>query len=137
MRSLSGATDRVVVVGAGLAGLSAAMHLTGAGRQVTVLEAAPHVGGRAGNDRLGDYRIDTGASVLTMPELLDEAFAAVGTSLADRVELTRLDPAYRAHFADGSTIAVHTDADAMEAEVRRVAGPREAQGYVRLRRWLT
>lgn len=137
MRSLPGPTDRVVVVGAGLAGLSAALHLLGAGRAVTVLESAPHVGGRAGTDRLGDHRIDTGASVLTMPDLLDEAFAAVGSSLADRVELTRLDPAYRAHFADGSTIAVHTDPDAMEAEVRRVAGPGDAAGYRRLRRWLT
>ncbi len=137
MRSLPGRTDRVVVVGAGLAGLSATLHLLGAGREVTVLEAAPHVGGRAGRDRLGEFRIDTGASVLTMPDLLDEAFAAVGTSLADRVDLVRLDPAYRAHFADGSTIAVHTDADAMADEVRRVAGPREAAGYLRLRAWLT
>ncbi|TDV40385.1 phytoene desaturase family protein [Actinophytocola oryzae] len=137
MRGLDGPTDHVVVVGAGLSGLSATLHLLGAGRRVTVLEAAPHVGGRAGGDRLGDYRIDTGASVLTMPELLDEAFAAVGSSLADRVELTRLDPAYRARFADGSTIAVHTDAGAMEAEVRRVAGPGEAAGYRRLRAWLT
>jgi phytoene desaturase len=137
MRSLPGPTDHVVVVGAGLAGLSAALHLLGAGRAVTVLEAAPRVGGRAGGDRLGGYRIDTGASVLTMPDLLDEAFAAVGSSLAGHVELTRLDPAYRAHFADGSTIAVHTDADAMEAEVRGVAGPAEAAGYRRLRTWLT
>jgi phytoene desaturase len=137
MRALSGRTDRVVVVGAGLAGLSAALHLIGAGREVTVLESAPHVGGRAGSDRLGDYRIDTGASVLTMPDLLDEAFSAVGSSLAARVELTRLEPAYRAHFADGSTIAVHTGADAMAEEVRRVAGPREAAGYLRLRQWLT
>ncbi|MBB4904825.1 phytoene desaturase family protein [Actinophytocola algeriensis] len=137
MRALPGATDRVVVVGAGLAGLSAALHLIGAGREVTVLESAPHVGGRAGADRLGAYRIDTGASVLTMPDLLDEAFSAVGSSLAERVELTRLDPAYRAHFADGSTIHVHTGADAMAEEVRRVAGPREAAGYLRLRQWLT
>jgi phytoene desaturase len=137
MRSLPGRTDRVVVVGAGLAGLSAALHLLGAGREVTVLESARHVGGRAGGDRLGDLRIDTGASVLTMPDLLEEAFAAVGSSLAARVDMVRLDPAYRAHFADGSTIAVHTDADAMADEVRRVAGPREADGYLRLRRWLT
>ncbi len=137
MRAIPGRTDHVVVVGAGLAGLSATLHLLGAGREVTVLESAPHVGGRAGRDRLGDFRIDTGASVLTMPELLDEAFAAVGSSLADRVDLVRLDPAYRAHFADGSTIAVHTDADAMAEEIRRVAGPREAAGYLRLRQWLT
>src|SRR5262245_65540556 len=113
---MRGPADRVVVVGAGLAGLSATLHLLGAGRQVTVLEAAPSVGGRAGSDRLGDFRIDTGASVLTMPDLLDEAFSAVGTTLADRVDLVRLDPAYRARFADGSTTAVHTDAAAMEAE---------------------
>jgi phytoene desaturase len=137
MRGLDGPTDHVVVVGAGLSGLSATLHLLGAGRRVTVLESAPGVGGRAGGDRLGDFRIDTGASVLTMPDLLDEAFSAVGASLADRVDLVRLDPAYHARFADGSTIAVHTDADAMEAEVRRVAGPRDAAGYRRLRTWLT
>jgi phytoene desaturase len=137
MDRLHGLTDHVVVVGAGLAGLSATLHLLGAGRQVTVLESAPSVGGRAGGDRLGDFRIDTGASVLTMPDLLDEAFAAVGSSLADRVELTRLDPAYRARFADGTTIDVHADADAMAEEIRRVAGPAETAGYLRLRAWLT
>ncbi len=137
MRGLTGPTDRVVVVGAGLAGLSATLHLLGAGREVTVLEATARPGGRAGHDTLGDYRIDTGASVLTMPELIDDAFAAVGSSLAEHVALTRLDPAYRAHVADGSTIAVHTDADAMEAEIRAVAGPADAAGYRRLRTWLT
>lgn len=71
-----------------------------------------------------------------MPELLDEAFAAVGDSLAARLDLVRLDPAYRAAFADGSTIDVHTDAEAMEAEVREVCGPAAAAGYLRLRRWL-
>jgi len=137
VRTVAGPTDRVVVVGAGLAGLSATLHLLGAGREVTVLERASGPGGRAGAERLGDYRIDTGASVLTMPELIDEAFAAVGDSLADRVELTRLDPAYRAHFADGTSLAVRTDAEAMAQEVRGFAGPRDAAGYLRLRDWLT
>jgi phytoene desaturase len=137
MRTVAGPTDHVVVVGAGLAGLSATLHLLGAGRSVTVLEAADGPGGRAGSAAMGGYRIDTGASVLTMPELVDEALAAVGESLAGRVELTRLDPAYRARFADGTTLDVHADADAMADEVRRFAGPREADGYRRLRSWLT
>ena len=137
MRTVTGRTDHVVVVGAGLAGLSAALHLLGAGRQVTVVEAAPTPGGRAGRLALAGYQVDSGATVLTMPEYVDEALHAVGSSLAARVELVGLHPAYRAHFADGSTIAVHTDGDAMEAEVRRVAGPKEAAGYRALRAWLT
>lgn len=137
MRTIPGPTDHVVVVGAGLAGLSAALHLLGSGRQVTVLESQPHPGGRAGRMELGGYRLDTGPTVLTMPELAEEALAAVGDSLAARLELVALHPAYRARFADGSVIDVHTDAEAMEAEIRAVAGASEAIGYLRLRRWLT
>ncbi|MDQ4031175.1 MAG: phytoene desaturase family protein [Actinomycetota bacterium] len=137
MRTVPGPTGHVVVVGAGLAGLSAALHLLGAGRQVTLLEAQPHPGGRAGRMDLAGYRLDTGPTVLTMPELVDEALAAVGDSVAARLDLVALHPAYRARFADGSVINVHTDAAAMEAEVRAVAGPQEAKGYRRLRDWLT
>ncbi|MFI1439093.1 phytoene desaturase [Streptomyces fructofermentans] len=135
-RTLPGRTDHVVVVGAGLSGLSAALHLLGAGRRVTVVERDPLPGGRAGRLERGGYRIDTGPTVLTMPHLADEAFAAVGESLYDRVELIPLHPAYRARFADGSSLDVHTGAEAMEAEVERFAGAREAAGYRRLRRWL-
>ncbi|MGQ0574630.1 MAG: phytoene desaturase family protein [Pseudonocardia sp.] len=140
-RTVIGPTDHVVVIGAGLSGLSAALHLLGAGRRVTIVERADHPGGRAGALDLettrGTYRVDTGPTVLTMPELLDEALAAVGERLADRLDLVELDPGYRAHFADGSTIDVHTGADAMADEVRRVCGPAAAAGYLRMRDWLT
>jgi phytoene desaturase len=132
-----GPTDHVVVVGAGLAGLSATLHLLGAGRRVTVLERAAEPGGRCGRHLLGGYRIDTGPTVLTMPELVEEAFAAVGATLREHLDLVPLHPAYRARFADGSILDVHTDPDAMAAEVHRLAGPREADGYRRLRAWLT
>jgi phytoene desaturase len=140
-RTVPGPTDHVVVVGAGLSGLSAALHLLGAGRRVTIVERAAHPGGRAGRLDLhtarGTYHVDPGPTVLTMPELLDEALGAVGQKLIDRLDLVELDPAYRARFADGSTIDVHTDAEAMEHEVRRVCGPAAAAGYRRMRRWLT
>jgi phytoene desaturase len=140
-RTIPGPSDHVVVVGAGFAGLSAALHLLGAGRRVTIVERGEHPGGRAGRldlrtDR-GTYQIDTGPTVLTMPDLLDEAFGAVGEKLSERLDLVELDPGYRAHFADGSTIDVHTDGEAMEAEVRRVCGPEAATGYRRMRAWLT
>ncbi|MCZ7434327.1 phytoene desaturase family protein [Streptomyces sp. WMMC1477] len=136
MRTVTGPTDHVVVVGAGLSGLACALHLLGAGREVTVLERDAGPGGRAGHRRLGGYALDTGPTVLTMPHLADEAFAAVGDSLGRHVELTALHPAYRARFADGSSLDVHTDGRAMEDEVRRFAGPAEAAGYRELRVWL-
>ncbi|MEU2183664.1 phytoene desaturase [Streptomyces thermolilacinus] len=136
MRTVPGPTDHVVVVGAGLSGLACALHLLGAGRRVTVVERDTGPGGRAGRVSVAGYEIDTGPTVLTMPHLADEAFAAVGDSLARHVTLTALHPAYRARFADGTSLDVHTEGDAMEAEVRRFAGPAEAAGYRELRQWL-
>ncbi|GGM61614.1 phytoene dehydrogenase [Longimycelium tulufanense] len=135
MKRLPGPTDHVVVVGAGLSGLSATLHLLGAGRRVTVLERDPHPGGRVGRLDIDGFRIDTGPTVLTMPDLLEEALAAVGGSLAP-LGLTRLAPAYRALFADGSTLDVHSDSATMEAEVHRFAGAHQTAGYRRLRDWL-
>ncbi|MDT0300912.1 phytoene desaturase family protein [Streptomonospora wellingtoniae] len=134
---LPGRTDHVVVVGAGLSGLSAALHLLGAGRSVAIVEREEHPGGRAGRLDVDGFRMDTGPTVLTMPHLIDEALSAVGDSLDRRLDLVRLDPAYRARFADGSTIDVHTDAESMAEEVARTAGGRDALGYLRLRAWLS
>ena len=131
MRTVTGPTDRVVVVGAGLGGLACALHLAGAGRQVTVLERETVPGGRAGRRVVGGYEFDTGPTVLTMPELIGEALGAVGENLDDWLELTRLDPAYRAHYPDGSTLDVISDTARMAAEISRVCGPREADGYLR------
>ncbi|MGW3044197.1 phytoene desaturase family protein [Kitasatospora sp. NPDC001159] len=136
MRTLTGRTDHVVVVGAGLSGLSAALYLLGAGRRVTVVERDGGPGGRAGLLDVGGYRIDTGPTVLTMPGILDEALSAAGGSLADRLDLVPLSPAYRAAFADGSTLDVHSEPELMEEQIRRLAGEREARGYRRLRRWM-
>lgn len=137
MRTIDGRTDHVVVVGAGLAGLSAALHLAGRGRAVTVVEREPWPGGRAGRLDIDGYRIDTGPTVLTMPDIIDETFAAVGETTYDRLELSSVDPAYRAVFADGSALDVHSDADRMADAIADFAGSGQAAGYRRLRTWLT
>ncbi|MFJ1758702.1 phytoene desaturase family protein [Amycolatopsis sp. NPDC088138] len=137
MRTVTGPADRVVVVGAGLAGLSAALHLAGRGREVVVVERDAGPGGRTGRVDLEGYHLDTGPTVLTMPSILEDTFAAAGADLAAHLRLTRLDPAYTARFADGSALDVHTDGDRMADAVRGFAGPGEAAGYRRLRDWLT
>ncbi len=136
-RSIGGRTDHVVVVGAGLSGLAAALHLLGAGRRVTILDRGDEVGGRMGRMLTDGFAVDTGPTVLTMPELFDEALGAVGTSLAEHVTLHQLHPAYRARFADGSHLDVHTDADAMETELREKTDAATASGYRELRQWMT
>jgi len=137
MRSIEGKTDRVVVVGAGLSGLSAALYLAGRGRNVTVVERGAVPGGRVGRADIAGYRIDTGPTVLTMPDIIDDALSAVGDTLTNHLELLPVHPAYRAMFADGSSLQVHTEPEAMVAEIERFAGPREADDYLRLRSWLT
>ena len=137
MRTVEGRTDRVVVVGAGLSGLSAALHLAGRGRAVTVVERGDHPGGRVGRADISGYRLDTGPTVLTMPDIVDDAFAAVGETLSDCLELQSVHPAYHAMFADGSSLKVHTEPTAMLTEIERFAGRREADAYLQLRSWLT
>jgi phytoene desaturase len=131
MRTAVGPTDHVVIVGAGLGGLSAALRLLGTGRRVTVVEREPVPGGRAGLLELGGFRFDTGPTVLTLPHLIEQALGCVDERISDWLELRRLDPAYRARFADGSTIDVHTDIERMSDEIRDTCGPASAQGYRR------
>ncbi|MFB9412990.1 phytoene desaturase family protein [Dactylosporangium matsuzakiense] len=131
MRTVEGRTDRVVIVGAGLGGLAAAIRLAAAGRSVTLLEREDHPGGRAGRLELDGYRFDTGPTVLTMPELLEDVLATVGEDLSAWLPMRKLDPAYRAHFPDGSTLDVIADTARMTGEVARVCGSREADGYLR------
>jgi phytoene desaturase len=121
----------VVVVGAGLGGLSAALRLAGAGREVTVIEREPVPGGRAGRLDLDGYSFDTGPTVLTMPELIADALDSVGERLEDWLDLDPVDPLYRAFYPDGSTLDVKADVEAMAAEIERVCGAPEAAGYRR------
>jgi len=131
MRTVRGPSGTVVVVGAGLGGLACAIHLAAAGREVVVVEREHYPGGRAGKLAVDGYEFDTGPTVLTMPELLEELLATLGESMSDWLSLAPLEPAYRAHYPDGSTLDVHTDTARMAGEISRLCGPREADGYLR------
>lgn len=134
-RTVSGPTDHVVIVGAGLGGLSAAMRLAGSGRKVTVLEREAIPGGRAGRIDLstseGTYRIDTGPTVLTMPDLIADAFDALGENMHEWLDLQAVDPLYRSFYPDGSVLNVYSEVDRMAEEISSVIGPEEASGYRR------
>lgn len=102
---------RVVIIGAGVGGLAAAVRLASTGHEVTVLEQAEDVGGKLGSLEAGGFRWDTGPSLLTMPQVLAETFAAGGVRLQDVLTLRRLDPIAQYRFADGSTVDAAADLD--------------------------
>ncbi len=128
---------RVVVIGAGLGGMSAAAHLVGDGHEVTVLERGDRPGGRAGLIERDGFRLDNGPTVMTMPGLLEDVFAAAGRDLASYVRLKPVDPMYRATFADGSVLDVRHGRTAMAEEIGRFSGPAAAASFERFADWLT
>ncbi len=96
----------VVVIGAGVGGLVTAIRLAVAGHDVTVVERAPDVGGKLATERRDGFTFDLGPSLLTLPHVFDDVFRAAGTTLADEVQLVRLDPQFRSHWPDGSELVV-------------------------------
>ena len=134
---VKGPTDHVVVVGAGLAGLSTALRLAGAGRKVTVVERESVPGGRNGLLKKSGYSFDTGPSVLTMPDLISDALACVGEDIKDWLDLVPLKPLYRAFYHDGSQLDVHADTNQMQAEIAKSISSKEAEGYARYVEFVT
>ncbi|MCW2576949.1 MAG: Phytoene desaturase, partial [Modestobacter sp.] len=108
---------RVVVIGAGLGGLAATARLATAGHAVTVLEQAPRVGGKLGWFARDGHGFDTGPSLLTLPQVFEDLFAATGDPLDRVLDLQRLDPAVNYRFADGTTTAMPGRLDSIPARL--------------------
>ncbi|MBM4375857.1 MAG: phytoene desaturase [Deltaproteobacteria bacterium] len=118
-----------VVVGAGIGGLSAAISLACSGVSVTVVEASERAGGKADTVELEGVAVDTGPSVLTMPDVFDELFRAAGTSLAAEVTLTRPEPAFRYVYPDGVKLDVFHELEATVESVRATLGAEAARDF--------
>lgn len=128
--------SRVAVIGAGLAGLSAASQLVADGHDVLVLERDGGPGGRAGTLVSDGFTFDTGPTVLTMPDLVERAFARIGAHREELLPLRRLDPAYRAVYADSSQLLVRANASDQVEEIRRGGLARDAAAFPGFVEWL-
>ena len=134
MQHTKSAHTHIVVVGAGIGGMSAAIRLATAGCRVTVVEALDHPGGKMGELREGGYRFDTGPSVITMRHVFESLFRKAGRDLRDYLDLVPLNPITRYHWRDGLVLDAVSDEDAMCAQIERVS-PRDVDGYRRFMRY--
>jgi phytoene desaturase len=121
---------RVIVIGSGFGGLAAAIRLGARGWDVTVLERHEQAGGRARVFVQDGFTFDAGPTVITAPFMFEELWQLCGKRLSDFVDMRPVSPFYRIRFDDGSFFEYTGDADAMRAEIRRVA-PEDLDGYER------
>lgn len=119
---------KVVIVGAGIGGLTAALILAGRA-DVTVLEKADRVGGKARNQSAGAGAIDCGPTVFTMKWVFDEVFRSVGRRFDEELALTPLDCLARHFWSDGSRLDLFPDIDRTAEEIANWSSPRSAQQY--------
>jgi phytoene desaturase len=107
----------VIVIGAGIGGITAATHLARRGMHVTVLEKNSRPGGRCARFSRDGHHFDTGPTLLVMPLLYEAEFAALGTPMREMLELQRVDPTYHLVFDDGSKLALTSDMKSMQEQL--------------------
>ncbi len=114
------ASKSVIVIGAGIGGLAAAIHLARRGLHVTVLEKNARPGGRCGRFSRDGHHFDTGPTLFVMPLVYDAEFRALGTSMHEQLDLQRVDPTYHLVFDDGRQLALTSDMDSMREQLERI-----------------
>lgn len=120
----------VIIIGAGIGGLTASIHLAKSGWRVRVIEKNAQPGGRCNRFCREGHRFDTGPTLLIMPLLYEAEFAALGTSLSSLLELQRVDPTYHLVFDDGSQLALTSDLKSMQTQLEAFE-PESFDGFLR------
>lgn len=119
----------IVVIGAGVGGLSAAIRLAAAGQRVMVLEQNSQVGGKMGEICAEGFRWDTGPSVITMRPVFEELFASAGRRLEDYITLLPVKPLTRYFYPDGTRLDATCDLSRMTAQIAAL-DERDVEGYL-------
>jgi 1-hydroxycarotenoid 3,4-desaturase len=121
----------VVIIGAGMGGLSAAVLLSARGLPVTVVERMAHPGGKLRTVDVGGVAIDAGPTVFTHRPVFERIFADAGTSLDGHLTLVKSDRLARHAWQDGSSLDLWADHGRSRDAVAAFAGPAEAEGWTR------
>jgi phytoene desaturase len=119
----------IIIIGAGIGGLTTAIRLAAAGRKVLVLEQNEAIGGKMGQIQRDGFRWDTGPSVITMRHVLEELFAVAGHRLEDYLTLLPVEPLTRYFYPDGTLLDATRDLSRMAAQIAAL-DERDVEGYL-------
>jgi phytoene desaturase len=110
----------VVIIGAGMGGLAAALRLRHQGFRVTVLEKQARPGGRSNIIEEAGFRVDTGPTILVMKDTFEELYRSIGEDIDRRVEFVQIDPNYRIYYHDGTHIDLYSNMAELAREVEKI-----------------
>jgi phytoene desaturase len=110
----------VIVIGAGIGGITAATHLAKAGFHVTVLEKNARPGGRCDRFSRDGHHFDTGPTLFLMPLLYEAEFRALGSSIWEQLDLQRVDPTYDLVFDNGSQLVLTSDMKSLQEQLESI-----------------
>ncbi len=118
---------KVLVIGAGLGGISAAISLANEGFEVEVFEKNDKIGGKLNVLDQDGFSFDLGPSIIILPHLFRRLFERAGKQMEDYVQLVELQPQWRGHFEDGVRLDLHSDMMKMEEELAKLG--QNSRGY--------
>ena len=124
------ATKKAIVIGAGIGGITAAIHLANQGFHVQVIEKNRRPGGRCDRISREGHQFDTGPTLFVMPQLYEKEFSALGTTINEMLELLRVDPTYHLVFDDGSQLGLTSDLKKLQEQLESFE-PGSFQGLLR------
>ncbi len=121
---------KIIIIGSGFGGLSAAIRLQAIGHDVTIIEKRDKLGGRAYVYEQDGFVFDGGPTIITAPWLIDEMFEAAGKRTEDYVKLVKIDPFYNIRFPDGTVFHYNDDRETLLNQIRKF-NPNDVEGYKR------
>jgi phytoene desaturase len=121
---------KIIVIGSGFGGLSAAIRLQAQGHEVVIVEKRDKPGGRAYVYEQDGFKFDGGPTIITAPWLIDELFELGGAKTSDYVELVKIDPFYNIRFPDGEVFNYNDDKNNLYAQVEKFSRD-DLEGYKR------
>lgn len=122
--------SRIIVIGSGFGGLSAAIRLAARGHEVEIFEKRDKLGGRAYVYEVNGFKFDGGPTVITAPFMFDDLWAAAGRRREDYVQFVPCDPFYRIFDHEGRTFDYNGDEAFILEQIGRW-NPADREGYRR------